>query len=323
MDGGFAQADPIERFVFWTVRFSIVGLLLFVCILVGAGLAESLYDLTPEIQRFFGGTIVGDQITGGWRRANWLVYTFSPDRPYQNHGFMWEPAAYAVMVTMALWGRFLRGQVRMDLINILLVVAIVSTVSTTALVALTITVVWWLSRLRGAGALALLFVVPVAATIFTEADFLLAKITDELRAESSRMQWSLSRWDSFKIDMDEFLTQPVLGIGVVTETRPLAGRLPSNNGLTDFLTRYGVLMTGLFYTLFVASMRRYYGANLLSVILFTLVLAVFAWSEKYFELPFFYVWAFAGFFHIKVSERVSHSTATNFSPYFPSKRGGT
>ncbi len=289
--------DPIDRFAKWVVRLSAVGLVLFSVTSIVPDLAERLYALTPESLRFVGGTQAGENLTGAWRRANWFIFTLSPDRISQNHGFMWEPAAFAMITMLAMWARILSGRAGLDKPNLILMLAVVSTVSTTGALGFGLTIIVLFARYRAAGAVALFFVLPVMILCFVQSDFLLSKITSEFDAGyTDHMQWSLSRMASFQLDMKEFFTAPFIGVGIMTEAHPLAGdRLPSNNGFSDFLNRYGVLMTLYGACLLAISVRRQFQTSSPMIFAFFLIVFIFSWSEKFFELPVFYLWVFSGF----------------------------
>lgn len=291
-----AVADPLARVARWVVRLAALGLVLHLACLVFDGLPALAHDLAPEALRWRGGTPVGDAITGSWRRASWLVWTVSPDRPTQNHGFMWEPAAFGMVTAMALWARILTGRHRFDRANVTLLAAMVSTLSTTAMVALlpTVAAMLMLSGARARAALAALG--PALLLGILSLDFVGPKIVAEIRARDDvELRWSLSRAASFRLDLEEFRAAPVLGTGLVAEARPLAGaRLPSNNGLSDFVARHGLVMSALWGWVLVTGLRRRFQGRPALRWGFLLVMALFAWSEKFLELPLFHLWLLAG-----------------------------
>ena len=292
-----AVRDPLERFCTWVLRLAALSLPLFAAGVVFPRLVEVIYQLTPHAFRVFGGLQVADTLTGGWRRATWLFYTFSPDRHFRNHGFMWEPAAFGLVVTLALWVRILSGRGAFDRANLLLLTAALTTVSTTTYVCILPTVIFMLLvRYRGLGLIAMLLALPLVLFAFANTGFLMQKITAEWDAGySAHMQHTLSRTASAQLDLAEFATAPFLGIGLSSRTRPPgADRLPSNNGLTDYLDRFGLLMSGLMLFILARNMRAYFDAPAVTVLTFTLVILLFSWAEKFFEMPLFYMFAFAG-----------------------------
>ncbi|RMD89194.1 MAG: hypothetical protein D6811_12680 [Alphaproteobacteria bacterium] len=285
---------PLDRLAAWVVRLAVLSLVLFPLGLILPGLIERLHALTPEALRFVGGTMVGETLTGSWRRASWLVYTFSPDRPHQNHGFMWEPAAFGMVLALGLWARILSGRYRFDRANLVLLAAMLSTFSTTAWLGAMASAGFMLWRHGGGARLALVYLLPVLALAGVTLEFLAPKIAAEFSAGyRPQMQWSLSRMASFELDMAELAEAPLLGQGIVTEAR--APRLPSNNGLSDFLVRYGLLMSLGALALLLASLHRLYRPGPGAMAAFLLTLTIFGWAEKFLELPLFYLWLFAGF----------------------------
>ena len=293
-----AVTRPLDVLVKWVTVFSSVGLGLFSIGLLAPTLIQVLYDATPSMLQFSGGTVVGDQLTGAWRRASWLLYIFAPERSTQNHGFMWEPAAYAMVCSFALWCRILAGRCRFDRTNIILLLAIASTVSTTGIVGLAFSLGVMLLHRAVTGALVILLTFPMALLFFLNADFLVAKILAEVTSGYSvYMQWGLSRSASFLLDMQSLRHALILGNGIVVEaSHALLFRLPSNNGFSDYLARYGLVMSGYMVGIFMLGTHIQFRIGLLKVFCFCFAVFLFAWSEKFFELPLFYLLAFAGYY---------------------------
>ncbi|WP_206188535.1 hypothetical protein [Parasedimentitalea denitrificans] len=291
-------ARPLDVFVKWVTVFSSVGLGLFFIGLLAPTLTEVLYDATPAVLQFSGGTVVGEQLTGAWARASWLFYIFAPERSTQNHGFMWEPAAYAMVCSFALWCRILAGRYQFDRTNIILLLAIASTVSTTGTVGLAISLGVMLLHRGVTGALVILLTLPMALAFFFNADFLVAKILAEVTSGYSvYMQWGLSRSASFQLDMQSLRHALILGNGIVVEASDtLLFRLPSNNGFSDYLARHGLVMSAYLAGIFMLGTYKQFRVGLLKVLCFCAVVFLFAWSEKFFELPLFYLLAFAGYY---------------------------
>jgi hypothetical protein len=290
-----AVSRPLERLSRWVVMLAALSLGLYAAGLVLPGLPEALYRLAPEPLRFVGGTQVGETLTGSWRRASWLVYTVAPDRAGQNHGFMWEPAAFGMVLALALWARLLAGRIGLDPGNIVLLAAMASTFSTTTWIGAMVSVAFILWRHGGGWRLLLLPTIPAAVLACLTADFLLPKIIKEIQSGyAPYMRWSLSRMASFHLDIADLAQMPLPGRGLVISGDETA-RLPSNNGLSDYLARYGLVMSLASASLLVTSLRRAFGADVTALAGFLAVLLIFAWAEKYWELPLFQLWLFAGF----------------------------
>ncbi|WP_300515151.1 hypothetical protein [Aliiroseovarius sp.] len=294
-----AVARPLELMVTWVIRLSLAGFTIYGLGLAAPGVISQLHALTPDAFTMFGGTLFGETLTSGWPRANWIFYTLAPTRWHQNHGFMWEPAAYAMICAFALWYRMLQGKLGFDRDNLILLVAIASTVSTTGMVALAFSLGVLLLHHGMFGMIAVMLTLPWVGLFFLQAEFMIDKIVQEFQAGySPHMQWSLTRAASFQLDMQSFSQAPLLGQGIVIEaSHALKYRPPSNNGFSDYLTRYGLVMSTYLAALFIISTRAYFRARVLMVLGMCMVLFLFSWSEKYFELPLFYVMSFAGFYN--------------------------
>lgn len=290
------QQSAFRLLSLWIVRLSAGGLFVFALGLAFEPLPQFLYDLAPPSFRFSGATIVDGQSTGVWLRANWLFYTVSPERVSQNHGFMWEPAAFAMMAVLGLLLRWFETEGRPSWPDAVLVAAVISTGSTTGYIGLAI-VGGYIAISGGTITATLaLCMAPFAVWGFVSAGFLLEKIVDEMQAGyAAHMRWSLSRFASFELDMREFWNQPLWGAGLFVEARQTFGlRPPSNNGLSDYLLRYGLIGSLTTVVFLLTSVQRAWRTSAFGLITFTAVMLCFGWSEKFFELPVFYVAMFAG-----------------------------
>lgn len=293
----FIVANSLERLVYWVVYLAKLSLVLFLLGVIFPDFVYFAYDATPDYLQTYGGVEVSGQVTGGWQRASWLFYNFSPDRYTQNHGFMWEPAAFALVLNLVLWLRFFSGRDWFDRDSLVLIAAIASTVSTTAVICLLVSLCWMLLRHSGvASKIALLVVLIFGGISFFSSAFLLEKVVSEWNAGySAQMQYALSRMASAQLDFQEMVFSPFLGVGISVDVRPFFDRLPSNNGLTDYVVRFGLVMVS-FHLLFLGlSVRYYYGTRFGDVVAFVFVVLMYAWAEKFFELSFFYILTFAGF----------------------------
>ncbi|MCF6272420.1 MAG: hypothetical protein L3J37_04395 [Rhodobacteraceae bacterium] len=286
-------------FPLWVARLALVSLPFFLLGLLAPETIFTLYALTPDALRFAGGTLIDGRLDSAVPRASWLVYTLSPTRTGQNPGFMWEPAAFAMMTVSALTLRLATGHKSLDWQNITLVIATLSTLSTTGFIGLSLPLFYWALTTR-AGALVLL--APLLALLALNLDFLLPKITAEFQADTGQIRWALSRYASFLRDMEFFAAHPLLGTGFGFETG-----YDSNNGLSDYLRRFGGLwFLAMVFLLFAAVRPR---AHLGGTLTFIAVILLFSWSEKFFELPFFYALLFSAFLSTSGSKARTHARA--------------
>ncbi len=283
-------------FPLWVYRLSLMGLPLYALGLFAPDLIAKAYALTPEILTFHGGTLIEGRLDSGLPRASWLFYTLSPTRLSQNAGFMWEPAAFAFVTVSALTLRLIRGHRSLDKQNIILTIATLTTLSTTGYLGLALALGYWVFSVWENKLLAVACLLPAIVTALLGFDFILPKITAEFETGySDSMRWSLSRYASFLRDFEVFRRSPLLGTGLVADPG-----YDSHNGFSDYLRRYGLFWTMATLVLLATSLRRV--ATLPGTATFLAVILVFAWSEKFFELPLFYALQFAVF--LPLAQRV-------------------
>lgn len=279
-------ARVFTLFPLWVALLALVGLPLYALGRMAPEVMTTLYTYTPDALKFFGGTIIDGRLDSGLPRASWLVYTVSPTRLTQNPGFMWEPAAFAMMTVSALTLRLISGARRLDWQNAVLLLATLTTVSTTGYIALALPLTYWAVTTQSK---VLLLALPLLALGVLNLDFIVPKIVAEFQnSDLGQVRWSLSRYGSFLRDMDLFARAPILGTGLFYDPG-----YDSNNGFSDYLRRFGLLWFLVSTGLLFAAMRRV--APLAGALLFIAVVLLFSWSEKFFELPFYYMLGFAAF----------------------------
>ena len=227
--------------------------------------------------------------------------TLSPTRLSQNAGFMWEPAAFAMVTTLALTLRLARGQRGADWQNLTLLLAALTTMSTTGFLGLAVALSYWAFAGLQNKRLAATLLLPALTAALLGLDIILPKITAEFQTGyAENMRWSLSRYASFLRDMAVFQQQPLLGTGLFADPG-----YDSHNGLSDYLRRYGLLWALASLGLLAGSLRCV--ATPLGTLAFLAVTLLFAWSEKFFELPLFYMLQFAIFLP-RPTPGVSHAS---------------
>ena len=181
--------------------------------------------------------------------------------------------------------------------NSILILGILATLSTTSIIALGLTLILLAIHLGGIGLIAIYFTLPILTIIFFQSDILWAKILHEYQAGySNSMKWSLSRFASFTLDMRDLKLAPLMGNGIMTETHDYARqRLASNNGFSDYLSRYGLIMTLYISVLFCWGTYQRFHNKKIFILGICLTVLIFSWSEKFFELPFFYLVVFSNY----------------------------
>jgi hypothetical protein len=304
--GYFLVITLKDRFVsllfLWVVRLTTISLLLFVLSMVAPQVFSRIYDLAGPFQELM---IVNSQDTvteigvAGWERYSFIAFTFSPDRLYQNHGFMWEPGAFAMILNFALAMMIASGSYTLDRNKMILIAGIVSSLSSAGLFVFFIVAFYWLSKIRKWGAF-LNFQLAIAAVVLANSlTFLLPKVFEEFQMVDEYIlnstKWGLTRYSSFVLDFQDFRDNPLLGRGLYLENR-FSGNLPvaSHNGFSDFASRFGLLgIVTLCWNIF-HSGKAMGDRSIFSGLFLLAVVLVSSWSERFFELPIFFAILFLG-----------------------------
>lgn len=282
----------LDVFNRWVVRLTALSLAAFALSLLIPSLFIELTLRAGPLFVFKGDTVLSGVSVGGWRRLALGFFTFAPDMRFRNHGFMWEPGAFGVILNITLALQLIRGDLRFSWSKIILIFGILTTFSTTGYVALFINSAYWLTRKRGLGIIVAVALMVVAGIASASVSFLLPKIIAELQLGADYAQrgvnWTLTRYASFVLDGRDFVEHPILGRGIYIENRYTGNLiLPSNNGLSDLAVRYGLIGVIVILWKLAQSVWKVAGGNVFSVLIFLTVIIIGGWSERFFELPFF------------------------------------
>ncbi len=262
----------------------------------------SIYNLLASFPNLFlykSGLIVHGQFLDIWSRVNFLFYTFSPERLSQNHGFMWEPTAFAFMLIFALMLRMMKVGKRFDRKCWILIVALITTLSTTGYVVLIFIMAYLMyisgKKLRVIG----VFLIVPTIIFVASTDFLLPKIVAEFeRGALVEKGYGNSRFSSFIYDMEDVSQHPLLGLSIFEENRYAGYQKHADvNGLSDTLARFGligfsVMMVNLLWSLrSIPRRKELRGFNAL----FLVCVLMLSWSERMMYLPIFFAFQFYHF----------------------------
>ena len=269
-----------------SLPFYVIGLLFPSVLAVLQGILQSAPDLF----------IIDNGKYSGWLRANFLVYTFSMERLSQNHGFMWEPTAFAAVLLLAIMIHLTIYDMKPDKKVWWMGVAFLTTLSTTGVIACAVVVLYWMlhAHLRTR---VFIFMILLPLVLFVGSlDFVSGKIIREFNRGSDISQVNTelttmgnSRLSSFIWDMKDFFEKPILGIGIYEETRYLGfQKLKSVNGVSDTLVRFGIIGTLVIALCYLFSFRKLTSEHQTSGSwLFLLLLLLFSWSERLTQLTLF------------------------------------
>jgi hypothetical protein len=278
---------------------ALVSTVLFIPLLIDPGFIETLVAVSPfHMQKI-------TEMPGGWEMQSHNIFLmhFPPDFFYgniRNSGPFWEPGAFGGFLVLALMFTTMLHNTLLRKENIIFLVAIVSTFSTTTYLAAIFFVTAFLfvkterQRLKW-GLLALLLA--AGAVFYVKVDFLGAKIKKEFKETKYKafVRGGDTRMASAYLDLKEILDNPVhvlFGRGSHPDTR-IKGPdkdVLRTNGITDLLSRFGLLfflfaMFSLFRSFRLIARLGQCKRNMAFVGLVTLLLLAF--SEIYFIYIFF------------------------------------
>jgi hypothetical protein len=225
------------------------------------------FDFAYQIFNLFGNDY-GNEI-----RHSTMFFTILPIHETRNSGFMWEPGAFAAVVTLCLFiNIFKHGEKLSSWRNLIFILAILTTKSTMGYMSLLVpaSLLMWeaMSKNETLKRLAIV-VVPtlllVFYVVFSNVDFLHKKMVAELEGVDEEMALieqgnrdnfivAATRTTSVLLDMRTIVQYPILGLGIdmlsTGEDKQATSSMTERAcGLTAILMRFGAL-GGLFYVIF-------------------------------------------------------------------------
>lgn len=266
--------------------FSIIGLIITASIFANPGIADYIYaNLVP----FF------DSITYYPTTVkHFLIYTmelgYKVEVP-RNSGPFWEPGGFSCFLFIALTFNIVRNKTFFNTKNVIFLLAIFTTQSTTAYIA--IFVFFSLYIVIANKAIYSLILIPVVVflfiTLYSNLNFMDEKINkmynESTHAEKKKVY---SRIVSGKVNVDNFLSSPIFGIGrfFLIKEEENSG----NNGLTLLLAEFGLVGFGYYFLMMYNSYKAYcriHNFNKNFAIAILAGLFVLGFSQGIFQKPFF------------------------------------
>lgn len=231
---------------------------------------------------------------------NIIIYTTQHLESFRNSGPFWEPGAFAGYLIIALIFSYIKNPSFKSKQNIVLLISILTTQSTTAFFALFV----FLFFILYVYIKNIIFKIIVAAIIlasgyfaFYNLDFLGKKVTEQLtlaQAADIKKDENTQRFLNVVRDIQDYENNELFGRGINSETRYSFG--PKDQirtvGLTDVLVKFGtpffILMLIMLYT----SIKSFVTAtnkqnNLTNIGIFLSILVTLA-SEVYFNYPMYW-----------------------------------
>jgi hypothetical protein len=230
-----------------------------------------------------------------WYAPDIILYVFNSGvGTFRNCGPFWEPGAYAGFLIIAMIFHFLESRSISDKKSIVLLLGLLSTMSTTGLLALGFFLVMFVGNKVAPLYKMILFPALFAGIIiaFTTLDFLGDKITRQLDVASTHHN---TRFKSGVLDFRDWLENPVLGLGRDPKTRHKGITNPilthRTNGISNYLVTYGIFIFlfyfGSIYYAFHKMCLKFNHPPIYALYSLFLIFIV-GFSEVFFSLPFFY-----------------------------------
>lgn len=289
----------ISYFLRVMIFLTIVSLIIFIPIFIKPDFLNTLIDLTPSFLSYQY-ELWGFQVD----RKTMVIYNLlQEENRVRNNGPFWEPGAFGGYLVIAYIFNTIREKKLLGKINILFIVAIISTQSTTAYLALFAFIVCYIFFEDYSYAVkSLIIVFGVAGYVaFQTIPFLGDKIREENKGAKDAIEevGGDTRMASAILDWDDIKGYPFSGRGLWPETRvdKKFEYVIRNNGFTNFIATWGILFFFFYFYWYYKGFSefcRIYGASYYIPIVMLLIIWLLSFSENYFDSSFFWAFVFIG-----------------------------
>jgi hypothetical protein len=227
-----------------------------------------------------------------YKFVNYAYYAFA-----RNSGPFWEPGAFGGFLIIAFLFNLIRTNHIRTKTNVVLIITILTTFSTTAYIGLSLSFIFYFFSLKNIRYK--IFFVPLVIILsifaYIQFDFMDKKISKNLSSTTMSMYTKNTRFKSALLDLKSFSMNPLIGAGRSSEYR-FSGAVSSftahrNNGTTYLLGTYGIIVFLLYFFLMHKSIKKYCiynNINPIFSIYFVLIVLMLGFSESYFTRVFFY-----------------------------------
>ncbi|HCU07026.1 MAG TPA: hypothetical protein DIC42_05565 [Holosporales bacterium] len=194
--------------------------------------------------------------------ANIIIYTINANDFVRNCGFMWEPGPFASLLSLAIFFELIVSNFKINKRVIVFLIALITTFSTTGyLCLLAIFIFYYTNKYSSTKMLQFVFTILfiVLLLVFSRLDFIGEKVQKALDVDEkvyndnidwirqggggSDQSYSLGRVQGLMLNIDDFNTSPLFGIGSTdnSEMTKFYGSIHSMNGLGNALAKYGIV----------------------------------------------------------------------------------
>lgn len=238
----------------------------------------------------------------------------------RNAGFAWEPGRYSCFLCLAVFCNFLINNYRIEKNHRLwvLVVALFTTQSTTGIFTLMVLMIIFVVRKEVKNRFMWLIVlIPLSIYMYT-LDFAGDKLIDSMSRVDRAIEldyahygeggYSLDRIESFVVEWNNFLHDPVLGYCEPRHsalTKSVGEGFYTNNGTMHMLAKYGLLGFLYYFCIFISSKRISCRFNDKVPIAFLLLFLSISMSYNYDQIVLIMAFSFWGLFVPQSSRIIS------------------
>lgn len=285
----------LQKIMYWC---AVTSLILFIPILIDNSFHSFLIHYFPINYTIVHEVYGNDSVTQSIFFLNFPDYV-----PYtRNSGAFWEPGVYGGFLIMSLLFSIITSNKLFSKFNIVILLAIITTFSTTAYICTFLVILLYISKqiknvIVGISLFGVLFIGSVF--LYNNLDFLGKKINTEISnvSDDAERLGGNSRMASAVLDIAELFEKnfyPVFGRGTNPDTR-LSSKVDKDsqrtNGDTDLLVRWGLPFFIFFlYSIWktYAEMSSVYGKPKYFAYFILLIILFTAFGEPYFKYTFFW-----------------------------------
>lgn len=243
--------------------------------------------------------------------VNFIVFTYITEHGHQNSGFTWEPGAFGFFLITTLMMQFFKNGFKMDKGAKILIVAVITTLSTTSYAALGVVFIMYF-RANGVKFSTLLSIAgPVLIVAIFKLPFLLDKVVDIYKHDMRDLQnieflsaWYIqhgeempfNRFSSLIFIYRQFKEQLIFGVSnIFIETVPYLKNANTSSGIFEYFAKFGVVAFVFFMT---RLCQFFYTFNKKKELLIycVLLMLILGFSESIFILPMMTIFYFLYFY---------------------------
>lgn len=259
--------------------------------IIGAGISIFFYTIqliNNDAVFFIGSLIHLPPRTSNPDYTNFLIFTFDRNHSIRNSGFAWEPGAFGCLLNMALLMYLFSNKFVFDKKVLLLIVAIVTTLSTTSYIALMVNLLIYYRANGGKLSRIFLIAAPIIGVVAVKVPFLFGKIIELYKQDLHDVehmetlgtfylkhggQLPLNRFGSLIYIYRLFGEKLIWGISnMYQEAVVQLGNVNISNGIIDFIAKFGLI--GLVFLLYRYAMlfKKFIASNELMIYAILIIL---------------------------------------------------